>query len=295
VNFISDVAVIGDINIDLVTSVLRRYPKKDTQELLTYARKVGGEAANSAFAMKALGLNVSFFGSTGNDALGNYIAKELKKAHLPARLIRDAKHPTGITVAITFPDGSRSMLTEEGSNAFYRFEEYKSLKGKKHVMIGGIWHCDQLNVRRILTTARKYGASTSVNMGWDTKGWTRQRRDKVFKNLDVIDILFLNTDEIKALTRKSVRDGLKMLRKQTEVALHHGEEGSVIANKEGIRNIPAKKTKKIVNTTGAGDAFNAAYIYGILRKWDAENRKIQENLREFLSEFCKSEPVPPAV
>lgn len=269
---ISRIAVVGDINIDLVTSVLKGYPKKDTQELLTYGRKVGGEAANSAFAMRALGLDVSFFGSTGTDVLGEYIAHELKKGRIPAVLSKDPAHPTGITVAITFPDGGRSMLTEEGSNAFYRFDKYGALRGMKHVMVGGLWHCDQLDIRRILSTAKKNGSSTSLNMGWDCKGWIQPRRDKVLKNLDVLDILFLNSDELRALTGRGIIDGLEVLRRRTEVALHCGKEGSIIANREGIYNIPAKKPEKIMNTTGAGDAFNAAYIFGLLRGWNEDER-----------------------
>ncbi|MFC1786858.1 carbohydrate kinase family protein [Halobacteriota archaeon] len=123
------IAAIGDINVDLVTSV-ESLPKKGGQVITNdFQIHCGGCAANFAFACTKLGADVKLFGNVSDDLFGRYIIKtlEFNSVDISNVLLSDGK--TGSTVSIV-QGSERSFITYRGTNATFSMREvdFKKLK-----------------------------------------------------------------------------------------------------------------------------------------------------------------------
>jgi sugar/nucleoside kinase (ribokinase family) len=110
-----DVVVIGDVFYDIATMPVRSYPERDKQIGCEFMLSIGGQAGNCAAACASLGLKTALICKTGNDVLSKWITSELQKLGVGCFASNSEKgelqHP-GITVSISFEDGSRSMLSK---------------------------------------------------------------------------------------------------------------------------------------------------------------------------------------
>jgi sugar/nucleoside kinase (ribokinase family) len=180
---------------------------------------------------------------------------------------------SAITFAITYEDGTRTFISDLGSNQLLSLEDINIdlIKGK-HLNRSGYWWAPKLmgsQTRRLFQIAKEKGLSTSLDIAWDPQGWTLPRREGVYECLEFCDILFLNNKELKALTQSELDEGAHLvLNKGVQVlGLHYGEKGCKIYTKEEILEIPSFKVT-LNNPTGTGDVFNAAFIYGYIHNWD---------------------------
>jgi sugar/nucleoside kinase (ribokinase family) len=104
--------------------------------------------------------------------------------------------------------------------------------------------------------------TTSLDTGWDPTGqWD------VAETLQWVDVFLPNEEEVSAMTgeKNLSRAASKLLAKgPSAIVIKRGPQGCTVATREGSIDIPAFKVKPI-DTTGAGDAFDAAFIFGFLR------------------------------
>jgi len=272
-----DVVLIGDVFYDIATMPVQDYPERDKQIGCEFMLSIGGQAGNCAAACASLGLKTALICKTGGDILSKWIISELQKLGVDCFATiaekEELQHP-GITVSISFEDGSRSMLSDRGANSDLKEEDvdFELLTKTRFLMRAGHWNTEGLFTvnDKILRTAKSAGVYTAVDIGWSAYlHWTETARQTVFDFLPSVDFLFVNEAEIKGLSGKE-RGEHELLEKGCEnVVVHRGAKGSSWINNDFVRNYPAFDVKPI-SPTGVGDVFNAGFIYAFLDGREAE-------------------------
>ena len=266
----NDVTVIGDINLDVISSHLENYPEKDKQTILPkIIVQLGGSSAIFASTCSSLGMKTKFIGRLGFDFISEFLVKEIEKIGVISGIKRVEVEEAGITISLTFKDMKRAMITFRGSNENLSKKDFEleEIEGKI-LHIGGFNLLDSLrkDVYEIFSDARKKGMRTSLDPNWDPKGWTKQRLVDLIKILKITDFFFPDYEEGKAITK--VEDPEKIVEKLLYlgakiVALKCGKDGCYVGSKNEIFHAKGFKVKT-VQTTGAGDAFDAGFIKAFL-------------------------------
>ena len=266
-----DLLCIGDVFCDIIAKPVKRLPKANQQTITGIVVNKGGEAANTACAASMLGLKTAFIGRAGKDMLSMKIIERIKECGVDVFCKRDDKE-IAITMALAWGRDDRAFISSQGANKGLSMKDIdeKVLERSRHVMRGGIWHTSKLlDVNwRILKKAKGTGKRTSMNLAWDPMGWKRERKEKIFECMRYTDLVFLNKEELKALCGRKKEKAL-LEKGAGVIGVHQGAKGSRVVA-EGVElEVPGLKVERM-NSTGAGDVYNAAFIYGDRKEWDLE-------------------------
>lgn len=269
------VVAVGDICVDIKTDPLSDFTLGDRQfRVKDLSLSVGGNSANFCLGAAHIGLETSINCCLGRDAISDWLRERMTKAGAKVVVKRHGKGTAAITYGLTHTDGTRQMITFNGTNL--QFEErdidYTIVKGADHLHRSGFWWCPKLwgePTRKLMRFAQDNGAETSLDIGTDPEGWPEERREHVYKALEFADVYFGNQAEITMLAqkkglKKAVNALLGMGAKL--VVAHLGPEGSAVCTKREMIKVPAfKVTPK--NPIGSGDIFNAGFTYARLQRW----------------------------
>jgi len=263
--------VVGDILFDVLTQKetwRNRFPHGGTS-YLNFAKLFTGGSGNIAVGMSLLGLKTAFIGKAGRDMLGRIYEEDLKSNNVATNIFFDPDLPTGVVIVLTDCKGERSFLVFRGANDKLTPEEIESSKQlietSEYLYVCGysLISPDQKNaILKAVEIAKRH----KVKVVFDPGAYNLiQSKPQLFQHLLAsCDVFCPNLKEAKAITNtKTSGAALERLKESTTVtAIKLGEKGSIlICGKETIRT-PAFKVKP-VDTTGAGDAFTAAIIYGL--------------------------------
>ncbi|MHA1264852.1 MAG: carbohydrate kinase family protein [Candidatus Helarchaeota archaeon] len=271
-----DVVTVGDVNIDIITEPLSPdlVNQKDVEIASRLTITLGGNAGNAAMALSHLGLKTRLIGALSDDPNSHWLIDQLTSHQIDYQNCFK-KTPAAITIALTYKDGSRTFLSDFGSNALLSPEDidFHLIQGR-HLLRAGYWWAPRMmgtGTRQLFQFAKEKQMTTSLDIGWDPSGWGRKRREGVYQCLEFCDILFLNDKELEGLTQAPLAKGADFLLNQglQMIGLHYGMKGCMIYTKDAIVQVPSYKVT-VKNPTGAGDVFNAAFIYGFLQRWPLE-------------------------
>jgi sugar/nucleoside kinase (ribokinase family) len=230
-----------------------------------------GGIGNVAVLLSKLGGKAAQGGMVGNDLLGNAYSQDLKKNKVMQILFKNNFQPTGILLAYVSRNGQRSFLVSRGANSHlkrYHIDKIFRKVNPKILYISGHMLSDRLlhdTIFYAAKIARKKGikivfACTPYNL-------IKLNRFAYLKLLKLTYCLCLNLEEARALTKKKKIEIIlaQLIPKIKLLALTLGKNGCVVASENQIVRVNTKKVK-VVDTTGAGDAFAAAIIFGIVKK-----------------------------
>ena len=263
-----DVYVYGDVNIDLVVPGVESLPEPGTEvDVPVMETFVGGGAALFALGLAKLGLTPVFQGSVGRDMYGAYIRNLFRSLGVDDSLLADSdEKKTGISISFT-NERDRCFLTYRGTNEglSLRHMDLGKLPGARHVHVTGYeGTSNHEEYRAVLEKIREIGDVTvSFDVGWDMTGaWY----EGIFDLLPMIDVLFMNETECLHYTRcPDVESGARKLAEKAGMAvIKLGKNGSQAVRDGTLYTAPAYPVKA-VDTTGAGDSFNAGFVCGFLR------------------------------
>ena len=262
-----DVIVGGDLFIDLIMSGFASWPQPGAEAFAeALHRDVGGGAAISACGLARLGSKTAVFGAIGEDN-GAWIVNRLKSFGVDTSLLRvDRDEPTAVTVAVSTPD-DRSFLTYRGANVRFpaMLAEAASsgqLAQARHFHLTSA--PDLAPAVELLTAIRGQGCTVSLDVGWH-EDWLADPR--ALRLLPILDIFFPNQVEAGRMTGESTAENI--LRKleaagAKRVALKLGPAGAALLWDGDILRVEAN-LRKSVDTTGAGDCFDAGFLHFWMR------------------------------
>lgn len=263
-----DAYIYGDINIDIVIPGVEHIPLSGQEDVVKVMNTyVGGGAALFALGLGKLGLHPVFQGVVGDDCYGRFILNEMNRKNVDTSLVKlSKKNGTGISLSFT-NEKDRSFLTYRGTNDELRLDSIllDKMRKAKHIHITGYAgsgkHRQYLNLLKRVKESK--GVTVSFDLGWDDSGeWYRG----IYELFPYIDVLFMNETEAAHYGRKdSAEEAIADFSRYSALTVVKlGDRGS-IAYSGGKLYKAAPFKVEAVDTTGAGDSFNAGFIYGFLK------------------------------
>lgn len=265
-----DVIGLGDAGIDIITHV-SSIPKHDEKILAShFERHTGGVIANFLCALAKLGTSSSFVGVLGNDDYGRCIVDAFQTLNIDtSRLIIKENEETYFCVSMLDESGEKALIICPTSAIFPRPEDIT----RHLIMDAKLLHTTGLFVDATLK-AFSFAKQQNMLISLDLEPSTlAQGVDKCMPVIAQTDILFVNRNSCKALFPE-INDPVTVGKRFLEwgpriVVATRGADGAIIVTNDTVVYSPAFCVP-VVDTTGAGDCFNAAFIHGYLHGWSIE-------------------------
>jgi sugar/nucleoside kinase (ribokinase family) len=255
----------GSLVVDLIAPDL---PKIGQQGSLIYAPKgihltSGGHAANVSINLIQLGVSdVHVASSIGDDFLGGFFQKKLANYGIMFHPQIIQGTTTAKSIALIVKGEDKRFIAELTANArlnpVHIINSLRSIQPQIYYQgtVGGLKYLDP-KLNQVLREAHKINCINLVDAIPPIKGW-----ENLWKALPEIDILHLNSQEARSLTKKSnPEQAIKTITgKGTRLAIiSNGKQGLIAGTNNTIIKMPAFKVKEI-DPTGAGDALCAGII-----------------------------------
>jgi ribokinase len=263
--------VVGSLNMDLVLGVPELPGRGQTLLSRSLDRSPGGKGANQAVALARLGAQVEMVGAVGTDGDGAALLGALQAASVSTRFVAERPAaPTGLAVVCVDPRGDNAIVVAPGANATLGPADVRAAAAALH-------HAEVLLLQLevplecVLAAARlggEHGALVVLNAAPATTlpGHV----------LASVGVLVVNQGEAAALGgRGAPGEVAARLREEGPgvVVVTLGGDGCVVADERGVASLPAYRVP-VVDTTGAGDCFAAAFGLGL-----AEGRPARQAAR----------------
>lgn len=257
----------GEINVDLILQNYHSFPELGKEILVDDCfLTIGSASLICAFGLAKLGDDVSFLGKVGCDAYGDFCLERMVKAGIDiSRVIRDPKLKTGITVSVSSPR-DRALITYLGAITELRAEDIhdEALRGFNHVHVSSYFLQEGLRfgVQDVFKRARALGLTTSLDPGFDP---SEQWKSDILETLAETDVFFPNEVEVAAIGRSAdFETALKAIDNgRTLTVAKLGRQGAMALENGRALHVPAY-TVQPVDTTGAGDSFDAGFLHAWL-------------------------------
>jgi sugar/nucleoside kinase (ribokinase family) len=256
-----DVLVVGDANPDLVLrgDVVPRFGQ--AEQLLESAELVlGGSAAIMACGLARLGVPTALAAVVGDDVFGRETIAWLRAAGVATEHVSvRAGEATGVSVHLTVP-GDRAILTLPGTIPAIDADAVRAAvremrPQRVHVASPFLTPLLTAGLPALLREWRAAGIGSSLDPNWDPSG----RWDALAPALPLLDVLLPNAAELEALS--------PLPDPAPHVVVKAGAEGGWSLGPDGVRTSAPGLTVEVVDTTGAGDTFDAGYVaalaYGV--------------------------------
>jgi sugar/nucleoside kinase (ribokinase family) len=258
-----DVVIIGELNVDLILSGCSRLPAFGTEMTVDrFAMTLGSASAICAVGLARLGRRVAFVGKAGADPWGDYCVQVLQSAGVDTKWIqRDAGVQTGVTVALVGPR-DRALITYPGATESLSAADLPDVIGigRCHLHLSSFFLQTSMrhSWRDVFARVRQAGWSVSLDPGCDPAGvWASDLREL----LPLVDVLLPNELELTSIAGvENVEDALRALHTdRTTVVAKIGAAGAVALEDGRVVRVTPPLVVGI-DTTGAGDSFNAGFL-----------------------------------
>ncbi|QDP39866.1 sugar kinase [Radiobacillus deserti] len=273
-----DVITIGDA---LVT--FNPTSKGPMRFVHSFERKVGGAELNLAIGCARLGLRTGWISALGNDEFGKHILHFARGEGIDTTEVKLVDgHPTSIYFKEILEDGTGRnfyyrnnsptlTMTPESLNASY-------IQHAKILHITGVFsaiHDQNPSIlKHAIKTAKDHGLLVSLDPNIRLKLWSKEKaKETLLSYLPHTDILLTGDEEAELLFGTSTDEGIQLACKAfgiETIAIKKGERGAAAFHKGEYVKANPVPAKKVVDTVGAGDGFNAGFLYGFLQNWDLQ-------------------------
>lgn len=253
--------ILGDCNPDLILRGGAR-PRFGQVETLVdeSSLTIGGSGSITACGAARLGIETGLIAAVGDDALGRIQLDAVASAGVDvSRVVLRPDIDTGVSVVLSEGD-DRAILTSLGAIGSLRADEVGDLDGAEHLHVSALFLLEQLrpDLPALLGRARAAGVTISIDSNWDPTGsWL----GTLEPNLAVADILLPNLAEARMLSGESdpERACRALAHEVGTIAIKLGADGAIAAAGDAMVRLDAPEVD-VVDTTGAGDSFNAGFI-----------------------------------
>ena len=280
-----DVVGFGALNVDKLYNVNKITCEDEESYITDFNRSCGGSAANTVIGLSKLGMKTGFIGKVSKDPDGKLLIENLQKEGVDTEGIILSEGRSGNVLGFVDKNGQRALYVDPGVNDLIKSDEVKLdyLEDSKvlHLasFVGESFKAQESIINEI---------SEDIIVSLDPGRIYAERGIKYLKNiLNRTDIILTNEEELKYLTGnkyKSFQEGAEVLLEYniTTVVIKRGDKGVYITNGDESHLIEPFAVN-CIDTTGAGDAFNAGFLYGLLN-----NKNIEESgkLGNFIASCC---------
>lgn len=272
--------MVGDLNVDLVLTGLEALPAYRELRLAKGMRfTMGGSSSIFACNAARLGAKVGFVGKVGEDEFGDFLRRRLEESGVDtSHMVRDSSEPTGICISMSFPE-EYAMMSYPGIRQTFAAEDVDLayVKTARHMHMSGFYLLPAMRsgVVKLFQQAHEAGLTTSLDPDHDPSGkWDGGIREV----LPHVDYFFPNEHEARSISGASTVEGaaavLRGFAATTVIKL--GSEGALaVSGNTSLQGRAFPITP--VDTTGAGDSFNAGFLFQRLRGASLEQAMLWGN------------------
>ncbi len=260
-----DVLVVGELNVDLILNELDRFPEVGKEILARQMTlTLGSSAAIFASNISSLGAKVAFIGKIGKDKFGEVVLESLKDNGVDvSMIIQDEETGTGATIILNVEE-DRANTTYPGAMDLLTINDIspEDLSRAKHLHFSSFFLQPGMRdgVGKLFRTAQELGLTTSFDMQWDPE----EKWDLDIKGiLPHVNVFLPNENELLYLSgKKNLKEAINFINHYSDVlVIKRGNQGSMVSYRDEIMDLPAYLNKNVVDAIGAGDSFNAGFIY----------------------------------
>ena len=270
------VVVVGSVMQDL-TFACAEFPTGGQTVMARLSVGQGGKGSNQAIASGRTGVPTVFVGAMGDDAFTRQVRAFYRREKIGCRIAVKRQQATGTAVILINRDGQNEIVIEPGANARLASADVPPAVLRGAAVVVTQFESNLATTAHVLRTARRAQLTTILNPA-------PMRADFDPALLAHVDILIPNESEFVALVRRLTR---LRRREFDEAALHTlsrdelhalcrefgvptlivtlGRKGCFISEPHGHLFIPAHRGIRVVDTTGAGDAFCGGFAAGLVR------------------------------
>ena len=292
-----DVIGVGALNVDRIYAV-PKFVRDGAQIVLASSVAAGGSSANTVYALGKLGLKCGFVGVIGDDPDGRLITQSFAEVGVDgARIVTKQDRPTGRVLCLADGKGNRAMYVEAGASELLTHEDVDvSYLASARLVHLSSFAGDMPSVVQ-MGLSRELPPETRVTLSLDAL-YARRGLAILGGLIGRCDVLFANQEEVERVAVAPLREavkacletgcravvvtfgkGLRPERWKTILPAPRGgtggDAGSVsvaayVVTRDGEWTVPAlgtHRTEALV-TLGAGDAFAAGFLWGLLSGWE---------------------------
>lgn len=271
------VCVVGNLNIDLIIRGVPALPAWGQEAMGTGSTAAtAGQAANVALGLAGLGVPVAVGSCVGEDELGQRIRDDLKRAGVGVDAVETVAGGTAVAVGIVREDGEWAFVSDftpmRALDAAMLARHAAAIDAAAVVCLVGIFCLPGLDLGEmagLLQRARRAGATTVLDTGWDPGNWGPATRAGMADLLAATDVFLPNLDEARALTGVADPLGAALALRVMGpgiVVVTCGPDGAVAVRGEERVTLPALPAE-VVDAVGAGDCLDAGFLAGMRDGW----------------------------
>jgi sugar/nucleoside kinase (ribokinase family) len=267
----ADLVVVGDCNPDVLVLGDDVTPSFGQEEKLVTSMSlvVGGSAAITAVAAARLGVRVALVAAVGDDPAGEFLRGQLAREGVDTSAVAvRADAPTGMTVALSRGE-DRAILTAVGAIATLTSRDVPAalVARARHLHVSSYFLLERSlgpGLADLFARARAAGVGTSLDTNWDpAQRWGGGQLRAVLAHTDLL--LPNEAEALRLSGTAAVRDAVRVLTAGgTGVVVKLGARGALCAVRDEVHRAELRPVTP-VETTGAGDCFNAGLLAGLLR------------------------------
>lgn len=261
--------------VDALSGPIEDYPlpRERTQVNTEYVRfATGGGSVNTSCALAKMGTDVAVCTKVGDDLMGRYLVEEIKLAGVdPSLILVSHSESTPFTFVGIHPDANRTFIHTSGANLSFQLEDLDlhKLLDTEYLLYQDFWvlpSLDGYGAASLLAEARRRGVVTLLDEcwgrgpDWATLAPVLQHCDYVIPSYD--DLLYLFPARTPAEIAGILKD-----EGAGSVVLKMGAHGCLVFAGAGPVQIPALQVS-VLDTTGAGDCWDAGFIAGLAEGLD---------------------------
>ena len=276
-----DILVAGEINPDLILSGNVVPEFSQVEKLVDDATlAIGSSSAIFACGAARLGLHVAFIGVCGDDVFGRFMLDEMQKQNVDvSNVIVRANGQSGLSVILNRPfdygRGDRAILTYPGLIPALQASDISEalLQQARHLHVASYFLQTDLqpDLPSLFRRAHSLGLTTSLDTNYDPS----ERWLGFDELLSVTDIFLPNKTDALSITQSDNVDSaaIQLTHKSKLVAIKLGADGALACQDHLITHSDSISVH-VIDTVGAGDSFDAGFMYAYLNHWD-----LQKSLR----------------
>jgi ribokinase len=266
--------VLGDVSVDLIY-FLERIPEPGEELPARSAlMKPGGAGGTLAAQLASLGNKAFLASRVGVDPLRDLALSQVQKAGVDLSYVQqDPEHTTASILILLTPASERAMVSAGGATRYLDAAEFKpkmlesidAVVISAYAFVGGMQRQYAINV---LSTARKLGLPVFIDLG---SGAVRAAGKELLELSRGVAYLLMNQLELQAITgANSISQGVSRLREWEleTVVIKVGAQGSMVITPQRQELIEPYPLDEVADTTGAGDAFTAAFAHAVMEGKD---------------------------
>jgi len=263
------VFVLGELNVDLIFTGEDITPELYKEKLVdNFELALGSSSAITACCLAGLGMNVYFVSVVGDDLFGKFCMEQLKTKGVDTRFIKvDPTVKTGATLSLSTKT-DRALLTYMGAISGLQPSHLPEelFNFAEHIHFGSFYLQEnmQQSWKVLFSKAKNNRITTSFDTGWDPHNLWKQT--EISELLEFTDLFIPSETELVSIfPGYELTDLLETLPKNRNlIAVKRGAKGAMLIEANNDTLQMSAFDVKPIDTTGAGDSFNAGLIAGYL-------------------------------